>query len=112
MLEQYRPMIEAALARSPEGFSFRDVADDIGMGRATLWTGPNSVAVTRLRRFNAMWVWTAAGEAEEVKHMAMRAEAVARKIGCDAIMGGGRDGWTRVMRPLGWTPLVMKELGQ
>ena len=111
MLERFRPLIEQALAQSDEGFTFEDVADDIRAGRAMLWVGENSVAVTRLRQFSAMHVWLASGDLEDVRHMAVQAEAKAREIGCDAIMGGGRQGWFKAMQPLGWAPYVMKELG-
>jgi hypothetical protein len=112
MLSHCEPYIAAALARGGEGFTFADVVREVEAGQAILWPGLNSAAVTYVRPMKAMHVWTAGGDLGELLEMARAAEVLSRNLGCDAIMAGGRDGWARALRPLGWNSYVLKELSQ
>lgn len=111
-LEHYRPQIEAALARSPEGFTFEDIAAEVARGDAIFWPGQESVAITYVRPMKAMWIWCAGGNANELAGMSAACEAEAKRLGCDVVMAGGRTGWSRVLQPIGYHPHVLKELGQ
>ena len=110
MLEQYRPLIEAALARSHEGFTFEDIASEIARGDAMFWPGRESAAVTYVRPMKAMWIWCAGGNAKELAYMSASCEAEAKRLGCDVVMAGGRSGWSRVLEPIGYRPHVLKEI--
>jgi hypothetical protein len=110
MLDRCAPFIEAALARSNEGFTMDDIAREVASGQAILWPGLNSAAVTYVRPMKAMHVWAAGGDLGELREMAKAAEVLSVKLGCNAIMAGGRDGWARALRPLGWNSYVLKEL--
>jgi len=112
MLDRCAPFLEAALARADEGFTMDDIAREVASGQAILWPGLNSAAVTYVRPMKAMHVWAAGGDLGELREMAKAAEALSVRLGCDAIMAGGRDGWARALRATGWQSYAMKELGQ
>jgi hypothetical protein len=110
MTPHHRILIEAALARSPEGFTFDDITAEVASGRAMLWTGEQSAAVTYVRPMRAMWIWAAGGNARELARMSAGCEAEAKRLGCDVVIAGGREGWSRVLQPIGYQPHVLKEI--
>jgi len=110
MLPHHRVLIEAALARSPEGFTVEDLNTEIEAGRAMFWAGENSAAVTYVRPMRAMWIWAAGGNARELAGMSAACEAEAKRLGCDVVIAGGREGWSRVLQPIGYQPHVLKEI--
>ncbi len=107
MLETYRPLLQQALARSPEGFTVDDLEREISEGRALLWAGKDSAVVGYMRPFRAMHVWAAGGSLSEIRTMDAEVEKLSRALGCDAMLAGGRPGWARA---LGWDAYALKEV--
>lgn len=104
------PHIEAALRAGGEGFSLDDIRAEVASGKALLWPGKRSAAVTYIRPMTAMHIWVAGGDMSELKDMSAALEHFSREAGCDAVMAGGRDGWSRALRSLGYNSYVLKEL--
>lgn len=87
-------------------YSVDDVLKEVFAGRADIWLGDQSVAVTSMiecpqaRKFN---IWVAAGEKDElINEMYPQFEQRAREHGCKSVMITGRPGWVRVMKDTGF----------
>lgn len=111
LFDRCAPHLEAALAQSPEGFTLADLRREVETGKALLWPGKNAAAVTYIRPLKAMHIWAAGGDINELKIMSASLEGLSADMGCDAIMAGGREGWGRALRSLGYNSYVLKELG-
>lgn len=93
--------MQAALDKSPSGFTIRDVLDRIAQGRALLWTNRKSAAVTHTE--STLVCWLAGGDRNELLEMLEQAEALAREQGLEGVcVIDGRKGWERVLSPLGY----------
>lgn len=111
LFDRCAPHLQAALAQSSEGFTLDDLRHEVVTGNALLWPGKDSAAVTYVRPLRAMHIWLAGGDMRELKDMSASLEHLSREHGCDAIMAGGREGWGRALRSLGYNSYVLKELG-
>jgi len=111
LYDQCAPHLEAALAQSGEGFTLADIRHEVETGKALLWPGKRSAAVTYIRPIKAMQIWAAGGDMNELRDMSASLEHLSRELGCDAIMAGGREGWGRALRSLGYNSYVLKEIG-
>lgn len=102
-LQRAIPHIEAALARSPGGFTLPDVLDRIARGQAHLWTGSRSAAVTNTE--TVLNCWLAGGEMTELMQMLDQAEAQAKAAGyLGMTVIDARPGWERVLASRGYVP--------
>jgi hypothetical protein len=100
------PYLQAALERSPGGFTIRDVLDRVAAGQAQLWPGRNSAAVST--RDVLLNVWLAGGDMTELLQMLEQAEAHAKAQGMNGVsVVDGRRGWDRVLAPLGYERQVV-----
>ena len=95
------PHLQAALDRSPGGFTIQDVLDRIAAGQAQLWPGRNSAAVTTPE--TVLNCWLAGGEMTELMQMLDVAEAHAKSAGfLGMTVIDGRPGWSRVLSRRGY----------
>ncbi len=88
-----------------EGWTLERLKAECAQGRAALWPGRRSAAVSELNtRFH---IWAAGGELDELLAMERAAEAHARAWGCDQMSLDGRKGWARVLAPKGYRRIEM-----
>ena len=114
--EDVRRLIGDALEYDPH-YNVDDVLKEVREGRAYLWLGNSSIAVTTVietpngRRCN---IWVAAGDMKELfENIWPSVEGSARELGCKSISLTGRRGWVRAMKGFGFkevATVVAKEL--
>lgn len=120
-LSRYRRYIESALAFNGGTHTYEDVAEMIAAGRAMLWSGPASVAVTEIIQFpqkKVLHVFLAGGEAPgalaEMEKILPIILDWAKSQGCQTATFAGRKGWEKTfLARTGWdfpTVMAMKEL--
>lgn len=103
--------LEAALERSPGGYTLEDVIHAAQTGEVRLWPGHKSMAATETSK--VFHVWLAGGDMGELLEMLKAAEAEHKARGFDLVtVSNARKGWERVLAPLGYEKRVMlvKEL--
>lgn len=108
MIEQYRALIERALAYSGGTHTFEDVAELIVSGKAQLWPAQRGVAVTEIVEYprkRVLHVFLAAGDMDQLLDMIDAAADWGRSQGATAMTMSGRMGWLRVLDKHGFTPL-------
>lgn len=92
-----------------DGFwTLEDLEQKIAAKRAFFFPGKAAAVVTEIqvypggrRVMQAMW---GVGDVAEIVAMEPGIVAVARMMGCDAILLEGRLAWAKVMKPLGYEP--------
>lgn len=100
------PFVNRALARSEGGYTHDDVLTEVMENRAQLWPGAKSAAITQIREEEGVrWlhIWLAAGDMQELMVMLKAGEEFAREHKLEWVEINGRKGWTRVLRPHGYT---------
>lgn len=110
MIEQYREMIDSALAYSGGTHTFEDVVDLVASGRAQLWPAERGVAVTEIivyPRKRVLHIFLAAGEMDQLLDMIESAEQWGRTQGCTSLTMSGRMGWQRVLNKQGFKPVLV-----
>jgi hypothetical protein len=100
-----RPLLARA-ARGPRGLEAAERA--VAEGRAWLWPGRRSAAVSEVTR--DFHIWLAGGELAELLEMERSACAWARALGCDRMTLIGRRGWSRVLKDYRTETLLVKDL--
>lgn len=110
MIGQYASLLMPAIERAGEGYTLEDVEREVSEGRAIFWPGEHAAAVTCVHEVKAMHIWAAGGDMRELMRMESSLETLSRQIDCHLMMAGGRDGWARALRPLGWNAFVVKDL--
>jgi hypothetical protein len=71
-------------------------------GRAHLWCGRNSAAVTEITDDNILRIWMAGGNLREIMSRLPDVEAFAKAVGCVGVETEGRGGWLRVLSQHGY----------
>ena len=109
-----QPWIEQSL-KYQDNYTINDVRDKIGNGSFHLWPGPKSFMVTELVVFpqnRALNIIFCGGDYQELETMLTTVELFARKLHCKRLYGGGRKGWIRKIKHLGFEQdyLLKKEL--
>lgn len=104
MLEIYRPLIEAALARTNGECTWDMLAEEVREGRAFLMVHPSGKSVAVLQPVHDLHVFTASGDVSEILEMEAVASVRARNSGFDRMTLCGRKGWERVFKSRGWKP--------
>ena len=102
MLDQYRPMIEAALAHTGGACTWEQVCDEIESGRAFLMVSPTGKSVAVLQPVHVLHIFTAGGDMAELMDMEAEATERAKAAHFDSMALVGRDGWKRQLRSRGW----------
>lgn len=96
--------IVKALERSPGHETLEDIFVALTDGRAQLWVGERSAAVT-VCIGKTFTLWLAGGKLGELKDMLPAAEEVARDFGAEQIQVFGRRGWEHsFLEPAGYKP--------
>lgn len=96
-------------------YNLTDIKEKIRAGMFHLWPANNSVAITEFveyPRVKVMNIIFCAGDYKELESMLPSFEQFAKHFGCKRIYGGGRKGWLRKIKHLGFEQeyLVRKEL--
>jgi hypothetical protein len=100
------PFIEASLKRSnPSGNTLEEVLGEIQAGRARLWMGHNSAAITQ--HVATERVWHASGDGQDLMAIFQRAVPILRQVGVERLtVEDTRKGWTKRLRPYGFEPFT------
>ncbi|MAE54550.1 MAG: hypothetical protein CMK23_01005 [Porticoccaceae bacterium] len=104
--EHAKPFIEKAVAVQ-DLYTIDDVADKIGDGSFLLWPGTRSAMITEFVDFPQKKICNllfCGGDYEELEAITNHVEIFAKRMGCSALYGGGRPGWARKIKHLGWKP--------
>jgi hypothetical protein len=104
------PILQSALDHAREGKTLRDVDEQLASGDALLWPGKRSAAVTQILDQKTLHVWLAGGSMAELREMEASAVDLARRLGCSGLTAEGREGWARVLRNLGWRPMLRRDI--
>lgn len=92
-----------------EGFwTIEDLEQKIAHRRAFFFPGKDSAIVGQVEVYPGgakvmQFLW-AVGDVEELVGMAPGIEAIARMMGCDAMLIEGRAAWAKVLKPAGYEP--------
>lgn len=103
-LEDYRPLIEAALAHTGGAWTWEQLAEEVKSGRAFLLPSRSGKSVVVLQPVRDLHVFTASGDLNELMEMEADVAVMASASGYDRMTMIGREGWKRVLRPRGWKP--------
>jgi hypothetical protein len=82
-----------------------DVAEAVKAGKMQAWTRGDSLVVTEVLEYprrNALNVFLAVGNLDEVLSLIPDMAAFGREHGCTTMRMQGRRGWARVLPRLGW----------
>ncbi len=108
------PLIRKALKHT-DCYNIKDVEEGIKKGVFHLWTGEKSAIITeiieypRLRAINLLFC---GGDYKELQSMLPSIEQFAKHFGCKRLYGGGRKGWLRKLKHLGFVQeyMIRKEI--
>jgi hypothetical protein len=109
-----KPLIKEALKHT-DCYNLQDVEEGIKNGVFHLWVGEKSAMITemieypQLRAINLLFC---GGDYEELQSMLPSIEQFAKHFGCKRLYGGGRKGWLRKLKPLGFVQeyMIRKEI--
>ena len=109
-----KPYIEEAL-KYQDSYTIDHVEDKISNGLFHLWAGKESALVTGFVIFpkhKVLNLLFCGGDYNELVKMLPSIEAFARAAECKRLYGGGRKGWSRKLKHLGFEEehMIRKEL--
>lgn len=109
-----KQFIEPAL-KHQDSYTIDDIEDKIREGLFHLWPGERSAIVTQFVLFPQMKglnILFCGGDFEELQEMLPYIEDFARRGGIKRLYGGGRKGWIRKLKHLGFEKeyLIKKDL--
>ena len=109
-----KPYIEEAL-RYQDSYTIKHVEDKISNGLFHLWAGKESALVTEFVIFpkhKVLNLLFCGGDYNELTEMLPSIEVFARAAECKRLYGGGRKGWARKLKHLGFEEehMIRKEL--
>lgn len=109
-----KPYIEEAL-QYQDSYTIDHVEDKISNGLFHLWAGKESALVTEFVIFpkhKVLNLLFCGGDYNELVEMLPSIEAFARAAECKRLYGGGRKGWSRKLKHLGFEEehMIRKEL--
>ena len=109
-----KPYIEEAI-ETQDSYTIKDVEDKISNGLFHLWAGKKSALVTEFVIFpkhKVLNLLFCGGDYNELVEMLPSIEAFARAAECKRLYGGGRKGWARKLKHLGFEEehMIRKEL--
>ena len=96
-------------------YNLSDIKEKIHQGEFHIWGGKNSVMITEIVEFPRVKVLNllfGGGDYKELEEMFPSFEQFARHFGCKSIYVGGRKGWLRKIKHLGFEQeyMVRKKL--
>ena len=109
-----KPLIAKAV-KHQDAYTIDDIEDKIREGIFLLWASKNAAFVTEFVIFpqhTAMNLLFCGGDYKELEAMLPHIEEYAKQCGVKRLYGGGRKGWTRKLKHLGFVTehLIRKEL--
>ena len=112
--ERCKPYIAKAV-KHQDSYTIDDIEDKIRGGTFHLWPGKKSAYITEFAIFpqlKAMNVLFCGGDYKELEEMLPHIEEFAKKAGIQRLYGGGRKGWIRKLKHLGFETeyLIRKDL--
>ena len=112
--ERCKPYIAKAV-KHQDSYTIDDIEDKIRGGIFHLWPGKKSAYITEFVMFpqlKAMNVLFCGGDYKELEEMLPHIEEFAKKAGIQRLYGGGRKGWIRKIKHLGFKHdyIVKKDL--
>lgn len=102
--ERCKPFIEKAV-KHQDSYTIDDIEDKIRHGLFHLWPGKESAFVTEIIIFPQEMIMNllfCGGKFEELKDILESIEVSAKSVGIKKLIGGGRKGWTRKLKDLGF----------
>ena len=96
-------------------YNLSDIKQKIKSGLMYIWPNKDSVIITEFAeypRYRVLSINLVAGNYKEVIEMLPSLEEFAKQCNCKKIIGGGRIGWKRKLKPHGFKEmnLLVKEL--
>ena len=112
--DRCKPYIAKAV-KHQDSYTIDDIEDKIRQGIFHLWPGKKSAYITEFviyPQLKAMNVLFCGGDYKELEAMLPYIEEFAKKAGIQRLYGGGRKGWTRKLKHLGFKQdyIVRKDL--
>ena len=112
--ERCKPYIAKAV-KHQDSYTIDDIEDKIRGGIFHLWPGKKSAYITEFVMFpqlNAMNLLFCGGDYKELEEILPHIEEFAKKAGIKRLYGGGRKGWIRKIKHLGFETehLIRKDL--
>ena len=112
--ERCKPWIEKAV-KHQDGYTIDDIEDKIRQGIFHLWPGKKSAMITEFvvfPQYRALNLLFCGGKYEELAEMLPYIEDICRAPAVKRLYGGGRKGWLRKLKGLGFEPeyLIRKDL--
>lgn len=109
-----KPLIVKAL-KYDELYDISDVECKIEDGTFLLWTGKQSAMITEMQQFPRKKICNllfCGGDFDELVEITKTIEEFCKLSGVDKLFGGGRSGWIRKIKHLGWKNefLISKDL--
>ncbi len=109
-----KPLIAKAV-KYQDAYTIDDIEDKIREGIFLLWASKNAAFVTEFVVFPqhiAMNLLFCGGDYKELEAMLPHIEEYAKQCGVKRLYGGGRKGWTRKLKHLGFETehLIRKDL--
>lgn len=108
-IHNYRKQIEAALKYSGGTHLFDDVVAAVAAGDMQMWANGSTVAITEVLRYprlQALHVFLASGNRDELFEMIDSAWTWAQQLGCTKMTLAGRKGWLKLMGKHGFKPTL------
>ena len=109
-----KPFIEKAV-KYQDSYTINDIEDKIRLGIFHLWPGKRSAYITEFVLYpqvKALNLLFCGGDYKELEQMLPSIEAFAKAAGIKRLYGGGRKGWIRKIKHLGFETeyLIRKDL--
>ena len=109
-----KPFIEKAV-KYQDSYTINDIEDKIRSGIFHLWPGKRSAYITEFVLYpqeKALNLLFCGGDYKELEQMLPSIEAFAKAAGIKRLYGGGRKGWIRKIKHLGFKTeyLIRKDL--
>jgi len=109
-----KPFIEKAV-KYQDSYTIEDIEDKIRSGIFHLWPGKRSAYITEFVLYpqvKALNLLFCGGDYKELEQMLPSIEAFAKAAGIKRLYGGGRKGWIRKIKHLGFKTeyLIRKDL--
>ena len=114
--EEKRRRFEKALACGGNTHDVDDVVALVKEGKAQYWEHGDGIVVSEIHEFpklKAIHFWLVSGDLRDCLALENDVLPWAREQGCTIATACGREGWGRVLAPIGWRkwrPNFMKQL--
>lgn len=107
-LRHWKEKIEVALDHGANTHTFDDVCTMVMENRLALFLYPEAFSLMEIvhyPQFSVFHCFIAGGEMQAVLDIEKELMPVAKSLGCAYLSFSGREGWVRVHKANGWTPV-------